>query len=782
MRFWAVQGKKASRLVSRTAIAVLIASAPALVIPALTSPAQAQVSTSFSRIDVSGNRRIEAATIRSIANVPTGRRVSPAELNASLQALFASGLFQDVEFIPSGGRLTIKVVENPTINIVNFEGNKELEDDALALLIELRPRRAYNRAAAEADALRIVEAYRASGRYSAEVRPVIIEREDNRVDLVFEIREGKVTSVDRISFVGNRKYSDSRLRRAVETAESGVFGFLTSNDSFDRDRVALDQQLLREFYLDRGFVDFRVRSVVSELSPQRDGFFVSFNISEGSQYNFGDVSVVSSVPEVDADLYRSHMNARSGQVYSASKVEKIIERMADALAKDGFVFVDVTPRVTKNDLDRTIDIAFDIIPAPKVFVERIDIEGNTRTLDRVIRRQFALVEGDALNPREVRRAEARIRGLGLFGRTAVNVRPGSAPDQVIIDVDVQEQPTGRLSFGVGYSTDGGFNGSISFSEANFRGRGQAIGLELGISEESEVLSFSFDEPGLLDRDLLVGIDAYYRRIDRTESSFQQTNIGFEPRAAFPISEDGRLQVAYKLTSDEIRDVDANASALILPRTDITSAIELTYTLDKRNSTTDPTSGFRLRLTQEFAGLGGDVEYSKTVARAKAYSSLFNEDLVLSAEFEGGLLAASGNSRITDRFFLGGNNLRGFETGGVGPRDFCLACGGAGGDVDDSLGGNTYAVARLEASFPLGLPEEFGIFGGFFYDIGTLYDLDNTAGSMGTVDDSLIWRSAAGVSLFWQTPIGPLRFNWAWPIEKESYDKTEDFRITLDTRF
>lgn len=741
-------------------------------LPGFQNAAVAQVSTNFSRIDVAGNVRIEADTVRSIAGIPTGRRVSPAQLNQALQALFDSGLFENVELIPQAGRLTIQVVENPTVNVISFEGNGRVKNEVLENAINLRPRLTYSAAAAEEDALRIVEAYRANGRYSAEVRPVVIRRPDNRVDLVFEITEGRVTEVQRISFVGNEKYSDFRLRRAIETGEAGLLHVFVQNDTYNRDRIEYDKQLLREFYLNRGYLDFRVRSVVSELSRERDAFFISFNIAEGAQYRLGGLNVVSVAPGVDGESYKRDIDIRSGQVYDASQVRDVIERISFNLADDGFSFTDVVPRVTRHDRARTVDIDFEIVPAPRIFVERIDIEGNSETLDRVIRRQFALVEGDPLNKRDLKRAEDKIRALNIFQSVRVQIREGSAPDRAIIDVDVEEKPTGSLSFGVGYSSDSGIYGSLSLSDTNFLGRGQAYSAEISIAEGAQVMAFSFTEPALLDRDLLGGISVYYRQVDRSESSFQQTNIGIKPRIAFPVSENSRLEVAYNLSNDEIRDVNAGASILIVPGKQTTSSVSLTYTLDKRNSPVDPSQGYRLKVTQEIAGLGGDTKFSKTSANLKAYTSFLDEDVILSAELEGGVLVSQDDpSRITDRFFLGGNSMRGFARGGIGPRD-----------VGDSLGGNSFAIARLEASFPIGLPEEYGIFGGVFYDIGSVWSLDDTAGSSGTVDDSMIARSAAGVSLFWSTPIGPLRFNWAWPIQKETYDITEGFRVTLDTRF
>jgi len=587
------------------------------------------------------------------------------------------------------------------------------------------------------------------------------------------------------AFVGNEQFSDNRLRRAIETGQTGVLSGIFGSETFDRDRVELDKQLLREFYLDRGFVDFEVRSVVSELASDRSGFFISFNIIEGPQYKFGKVGVASRVVDLDADNYKRLARMSSGDVYNASKVDETVERIALAVDADGFPFTEVRPSVTRNDADRTIDVSYDIIRGPRVFVERIDIEGNSETLDRVIRREFAVAEGDPLSRRDIREAENRIRALGVFERVAVRVRQGSSPERAVIDVDVVEKATGALSFGLGYESDAGFNGLISLSESNFLGRGQSFSFELSLAERQRVLAFSFAEPAFLDRDLLAGVDLFYRQQDRTESSFQETNIGFRPRFAFPVADNARLEVRYTVSNDEIRDVKDDASILIAPGKATTSSIGLRYTLDTRDSSIDPRSGFRLSLEQEFAGLGGDTNYSKTTGRVKGYSSVINEDVVISAELEGGVLGYDGESRITDRFFLGGNSMRGFAVGGIGPRDFCTGCvgaGGAGQNVNDSLGGNVYAVGRLEASFPIGIPEEYGIFGGLFYDMGSVWELDNTTGSMGTVDDEQIWRSAAGVSIFWTTPIGPLRFNWAWPIEKEDYDETEDFRITIDTRF
>ncbi len=746
-----------------------------------TEPAYAQVAARFSRIDVTGNRRIESDTIRSIAGIRPGVKVEPSQINEALRNLYASGFFELVELRPEGGRLVIDVIENPTINRIAIEGNRRIGDDALLPLLQLGPRRAYNLAAAEADALRIVEAYRAAGRFSAEVRPVIIEQPDNRVDLVFEVFEGEVTEIQRISFVGNRRFSNSRLRRVIDTKESGFLSSLFSNDTYDRDRIEFDKQLLREFYLNRGFVDFRVRSAVSELSRERDGFFTTFNVTEGAQYSFGNTSVTGFGVNLDPADYEGLVRLRAGTAYSAREVDRAIERISDRLGDDGTVFVDVVPRVTKNEGSRTIDIEFELVRTPRVFVERIDIEGNTETLDRVIRRQFDIVEGDALNPREIRKAEERIRALGFFSNVRVTVREGSGAEAAVVDVDVEEAETGSLAFGASYSSDSQLGGTISLTERNFLGRGQSISGEATFTGDSQSFRLRFEEPAFFDQDLAGGFDIFYTQIDREASSFQETNFGFRPYIEFPLTQDSRLRLRYRVSSDEIRDtVTGTTSPLIIADkgTEITSSIGFRYTLNKTNSRLTPTSGYFFSFDQDFAGLGGDTRYSRSVARVKGFTSAFDEDLIFSAELEGGAIVGFDNDlRITDRFYLGGDSFRGFRLGGLGPRD------NDGGSVDDSLGGNLFAVARLEATFPLGLPEQYGIFGGVFFDVGSVWDLDTvTGGAGGTIDDGFDLRSSVGFSVFLESGFGPLRLNFARPIKKQPLDETEFFRLTLDTRF
>jgi outer membrane protein insertion porin family len=764
-----------------------------LLVALLPSPlAFAQGTAVFSRIDVAGNQRIEADTVRSYAGIDPGQPVTPEQLNLAVRNLFDTGLFEDVQVMPEAGRLVITVRENPTINQIAFEGNDALDDEELTEAIELRPRLAYSVAAAEQDAQRIIDAYRAQGRYAAEVNPVIIRQPENRVDLVFEITEGRRTGIQRINFIGNEVFSDRRLRRVIRTNQSNVFSFIFGNNTYDADRQEADREALRQFYLERGFYDIRVLSSTAELTRDRTGFFLSFTVSEGERYNFGQVSVSSSIPGLDATAFQPLLAPVATRgVYNQKLVDRVIERMSFQAGQSGYAFVEIRPVVTKDEANNLININFQLVEGERVFVERIDITGNDRTLDRVIRRQFRIVEGDAFNSREVRDAEDRIRGLGYFEEATVNVRQGSAEGLALVQVQVEEQPTGSLSLGGAYSTTEGFSAQVSLTERNFLGRGQTVTATVSASTQFANYEFGFFEPAMLDRDLLAGFNIFYRDRNFEEQSFNTASIGTEPRIGFPLSENGRLTLRYHLSQDDIYDV-AEDTSLVIENEEgkkTTSAIGFTYSYDRRNSVVDPTAGFILTLNQQFAGLGGDVTHSKTQGTARAYTSLFDEDLVLSAELEGGIIVSQDGTRITDRFNTGGDSFRGFARNGLGPRDFCgdgdPACTNPPQvdlEVDDALGGNYYSVLRLDASFPIGLPEEYGVFGGVFGDIGSLWGLDDVDGSMGTVDDGFHVRSSVGVSLFIDTPFAPLRFNYAVPLQREDYDVTERFRFAVQTRF
>jgi len=737
----------------------------------------------FSSVVIEGNTRIEDGTILSYAAIPRGKSVSAATLNDAYQRLVASGLFETVDLLPSGGRLRIVVTEYPTINRINIEGNRRLKDEDLLPLVVSAPRRVYSPSQAEADAATLTEAYRQNGRLAATVDPKIIRRSDNRIDLVFEVTEGRVIETERISFVGNRFFSDRRLRRVLESKQAGLLRNLIRSDTFLADRIEFDKQVMTDFYRARGFVDFQVLDVTSEFTRQRSGYFVTFNVREGQIFSFGEITATSDVREIDPDEFLAASKIKTGATYTPVAVENTIARMERLAIQKGLNFIRVEPRVTRNDADLTLDIEFALVKGERVFVERIDIEGNSTTLDKVIRREFKVVEGDPFNPREIRQAAERIRALGFFKQANVDTREGSSPEQVIVDVNVEEQPTGSLGFGASYSSSGGFGLNISFSESNFLGRGQSVGLSFDTGVDNRKLSASFSEPNFLDRDLTFSLAAAYRESDNDAVAYDTKTLSFSPSFEFPLSENGRLRLSYLVKKEELSDVSADSSAILHAEAGsrVSSEIGYTYSYDTRRTGLNPNAGILFQFGQSFAGLGGDNEYLKTSARLLSETKIAREEVTLRAEFEAGALnMLSGNSRVTDRFLLTSDQLRGFEPYSVGPRDLAAV-------NSDRLGGNYYAVARFEARFPLGLPEEYGIDGGVFFDVGSVWGLDDVnggplGGPITIVDDGMKLRSSIGVSIFWQTAIGPLRFNFSRALKKESYDDTQSFDLTVSTRF
>ncbi len=741
--------------------------------------AAAQVSGRFSAILVVGNQTLPSETVIAFSGIDLSQSLSSADINEALRRLYASGLFADVDIRAAAGRLIITVVENQTIGIVNFEGNSSFSDADLAGLVTSQARRPLDRATIESDARKIAQLYTQSAQFTAQVTPVIIQLADGRANLVFEITEGRVGRVESINFVGNARYTDRRLRRVIPTSESGFLNFLYNSDNFSIERANADRAALLEFYRNRGFVDVDVRSSLSEFALDRDGFFLTYTVNEGASYDFGSSTVSTELAGVDAAEFTRLIKSREGRIYKASRVEDTIEAIEAEATRMGLPFLRAVPRVTKNEADGTIDINYVLVNGQRIYVERIDIRGNSQTLDRVIRREFDMAEGDAFNPRKMREAEAALRRLRFFSNLSVRVREGATPETAIVEVDVEDTSTGSFNFGAGFSSDTGFSGNFSITERNFLGRGQRFALSVDYGQVSQSLSFGFTEPALFDRDLSVGFDVYYRSADRNESSYQTTSIGFDPKMDFPLGEDARATIGYRLTSVEIRDTTPDTSILITNGTEITSAISFGFSMDKRNSSFDPTSGYILRLNTEYAGLGGSTQFSKSTARLKGYFNLFDEAVVLSADLEGGALFMldGGESRITDRFFLGGQSFRGFSVGGLGPRD------NDGLLVNDSLGGNFYAVARLDASFPLGLPEDLGIRGGFFLDAGSVWGMDGAPiGNSGAIDTSAQLRASAGVALYWNTPIGPLVFNWSNPFLSVAGDETQTFSVTVKTGF
>ena len=733
----------------------------------------------FSSIDVVGNLRIESSTIRSYAGISTAQSLSASDLNAAYQSIASSGLFEEVEIVPNGARLVIKVKEFPTINRVAFEGNSRINDEVLAGLIKSQTRRVFNPTEVEQDRAVIAEAYANSGRLAAKVNPKFIRLSDNRVDLVFEIFEGGLVEIERISFVGNRAYSDRKLRSVLETKQAGLLRTFIQRDTFVEDRIEFDKQVLSDFYKSRGYADFRINSVNAEISQERDAYFITFNIREGQKFSVGQIDVTTDLSGIDTKAFARAGKVRTGQTYSPLAIENDITRMERFANQEGLEFLRITPRISRNDASLSLDVNYVIERGPRIFVERIDIEGNTATLDRVIRRQFRIVEGDPFNPSEIRASARRIRALGFFSNADVTSREGSNPEQVVVDVKVEEAPTGSLSFGASYSTAAGAGGLVEYSERNFLGRGQALSLKMTAGTGNQTYSFDFTEPAFLYNDLSLSLLTSYAETQRQFSQYNTSALKIRPQLSFSLSEQTRLGVRYQYTESKLSNASLSTGAVIGEELALGNISEsgLGYTLsfDTRRTGLDPDAGVLARIEQDFSGLGGDTTSLKTTGLISGEMKVLGEEVTLIGTIEGGMLSYSkGQSRVVDRFQLGSGIIRGFEPGGIGPREYDGVKG-----VNDALGGDKFAAMRLEALFPIGLPEEYGITGGVFYDVGNLWGLEYDSADIQYEKGA--WRQAAGVSIIWITPVGPFRFNFSRAIAKELLDTANDFELTLATR-
>ena len=745
----------------------------------LTTSAYAQA-FKISNVEVRGNIRIETATIESLLGLGEQSGLSAAELNDAIQDIRDSGLFESVLADVDDGSLIITVVENPTVNSVVFEGNNRLTDELLRPLVRTLPRRIYAISQVRDDANAIASAYADQGRISASVEPRIIRRSDNRVDVIFEIIEGGIVEIERISFVGNRSFSDRRLRRVIETKQAGLLRLLIRRDTFVKDRIEFDKQLLTDFYKQRGFVDFKILSVNSELSQTRDSFFVTFNIQEGQQFQFGKVDISTVLPGVNPADFEAALKVKKGQIYSPELVELTIARMERRALELGLDFVVVKPRESRNEKPLTMDLVLEMSQGPRIFIERINISGNTTTQDRVVRRQFQLVEGDPFNPRQIRRTADRIRKLNLFGSTGVTTRQGSAPNKIIIDVKVTEKPTGSLSFGANYNSADGVGLLANFKEANFLGRGQAVAFSFTTTSNTNNLDVSLTEPALLSRDLALNVGASYRTTTSNNALYDTESLDVAAQLTFPISENGRLGTKVFNESELIKNVTTGSTII---QNDATRprrtnyGLGYAYSLDNRRTGLNPKAGSFLRFSQDMS-LAGDENFVRSNLRMGAETYIGKDDVRLTAVLESGALAFQNNtsSRITDRFFMSARTFRGFAPGGIGPRQ-------KGVGYDDALGGDYYAVARFETQFPIGLPNEYGIDFGAFLDVGSVWGLDpSISSSAGVLYDSFTTRAVVGVTMFWSTAIGPLRFNWTDAVKKEGFDVEQTFDLTISTSF
>jgi outer membrane protein insertion porin family len=727
-----------------------------------------------SSVRIEGNQRVESSTILSYLGVKPGSRLTQADIDGSLKNLYATGFFSDVRLLKSGNSLVVRVVENPIVNRVAFEGNSSVETEDLEKEMGLRTRSVYSQDKLQADVKRILDIYRRSGRYNTVVEPKTIAQDQNRVDLVYEITEGATAHVEKINFVGNKKFSDSDLRKAIRTEETRWYKFFSDSDKYDPDRLQFDQELLRRYYINEGYADFQVKSAHAELSPKKDAFYITFVVEEGVRYKFGEVKVTSELKNGEKPDFSDIITSKSGKTYNASKVEETIDAMTKRLGDLGYAFVDIQPKLERDAPNQTANLTYVIKPGPRVYVERINVTGNVRTLDEVIRREFRISEGDAYNNSKLQRSEQRLNNLGFFEKVDIKNEQGSAPDKTVVNVDVKEKSTGEVTIGAGFSSTDGVLGDFGISEKNLLGRGQELRTRLTVAARRKQIELGFTEPYFLNREIAAGFDIYRTKQDfLAQSSYNMDTKGFNLRSSYALQEKLQHSVNYTLRENNVTDVTPEASTYIKQQvgTNVNSAVSHSLAYDDRNNKMDPSSGYYMRITQEFAGLGGDSRYLKHDLKASYYYPI-------TAKWRTSFIASTGyifgmggrDVRINDRFFVGGDDLRGFRNAGIGPRDTATR---------DALGGNAYYTGTAELKFPLGLPDELGVSGAVFSDVGSLWKIDNS--SVGVSQHNAI-RASAGVGILWTSPFGPIRVDFAHAFAKQDEDMTETMRFSFGTRF
>ncbi len=758
----------------------------------LTSTAEAAV---VSRIDVEGNQRVDDETVRAYLTIRTGRSYSAEDVDESLKALFETGLFSDVRMAQRTNVLIVTVVENPIIDKVVFEGNKKYKDDQLSGALQSRSRGIYTQSVVQSDTQRLLEFYRRSGRFQASVEPQIINLNANRIILVFVVNEGPETVVARINFIGNQRYSDGKLRDLIATRQTGPFGILNwfrNTDTYDPDRLASDEEKIRRFYLDRGYADIQIISTVADLDIERNIFFVTITIDEGQRYKFGTIEVDSAIPGVDGELLRRKVTAREGAWYSSRRIEESLEEITIELAGSGYAFAQVRPRIDRDDIEGVVHITLIVDEGTRAYVERIEIRGNTRTRDYVIRREIRLAEGDAFNRVLIDQAERRLRGLGYFSEVRITVERGTAQDRVTIIISVTEQPTGEFSFGAGYSSSDGIVGDISITERNFLGRGYAVRLAVGGGDSSRTYEFGWTDPMFMGRPISAGFNIYRKDFEDNDfRNYSSLTTGGGIDLGFPVTENLSFRVGYNIEQQEI-DVagwtpplgpgnPCPVSTAICSSAGDVLISSASYSLiydsidDKRN----PREGIYTRFNQKFAGIGGDVNYLRSEARASYYRTLLvDHDIIGFLKVQGAhIVGLSGDSvRLTDSLFRGGESVRGFKSSGFGPRD---------STTGDALGGTIFFGGTAEIQFPIPiLPREIGIKGAVFADAGTLYDTEAASNGVPAANilDSNSVRSSVGGSILWASPLGPIRADYAYILSSESYDREQAFRIGGQSKF
>ena len=727
-----------------------------------------------SQIEVDGLQRVERETVLSYLNVEQGSSVSQEYLNSSMKRLFETGLFADVNIDARGnGVLAVKVVENPVINKRVFDGNDKVDDTLLESEVQLKSGSIYNIAKVQDDVQRILEVYKRSGRYATVVEPKIIKRDQNRVDLVYEISEGPTAAISKVNFIGNHHYSDDDLQSEIMSKESRWYRLFSSSENYDPEKTNYDKELLRRFYLKRGYADFRVLSAVAELSPDKKSFVVTYVLDEGPRYKLEDVRIQSMIKDVDVAALSGQVQQEKGDWYNADLAERSVYALTEELGKKGFAFVDVTPELEKTSGNKMV-LTFNIAEGQRVFVDRINITGNTRTEDEVIRREFRIDEGDAFNAAKIRASRRNVENLNYFSKVDIQTEPNPNDDsKADINVNVEEKSTGAFNVGVGYSTVNGALFRAGIADNNFQGKGQKLSADVAVSQRTSEYDLSFTEPYFMGRRLSAGIDLFRTEEDyQDEGSYDSESTGGRLRLGWNYTDDFAQYLRYTLKEDKISNVDRNASIYIKEEEGrySNSSIGQTMVYDKRDSAINPKEGYYLSFGNDVAGLGGDEKYLKFDGKAYKYFTLADY-YTFKLFINGGYITGYGdeNVRLSNRYYLGGSTLRGFEFAGIGARDKF---------TKDALGGNWMIYSGAEMSFPIGL-DEVGVRGRTFVDMGILGKPDDI--NEDYVEYSDTPRVAAGFGFQWQSPMGQIDVDLAFPIVKEDYDETEVFRLNFGSR-
>jgi outer membrane protein insertion porin family len=784
--------RRSRRLLFASALVALV-SAPALATEATPQAREVDAKTrdgdvkAREVIDVQGNRRIDAETVRSYFHPAPDGRFDEAARDAALKALLATGLFDKVTIERAGQRLLVHLTEAPVLDRVAFEGNKKIKDKDLTAVIESKPRGTLQRAMVQADVGHIMEAYRHAGRDDVGVMPQIIDRGNDRVDLVFVVTEGGKTTVRQINFVGNQVFGKRQLAAVIKTSATNMLSFLTGGDEYDPDRIAADREQLRLYYRSKGYADASVTSASAEYDPAIHGFTLTFSIDEGPLYHFGDINVVCNVPGLDSEKLRRLPVARSGAVFNGNALDKTTEILTVELAKLGFPFAQALPRTTRDAAAKRIDVAFTIEQGPRTYVERIEIHGNMRTRDYVIRREFDIGEGDAYNQALIDRAERRLKNLNYFKTVKISRKPGSVPDRVVLDVEVAEQSTGEFTISGGYSTTDGLLAEVKVGERNFLGTGKALNASVTYGQYARGVDLSASEPYFLGTRVSAGIELYYKQNDTSPyQSYGSTIYGTTVQLGTPITEQLGVQYRYSIYNQDVTLDPATLTAApsvpiqqaALAGAQWVSSVGSTVTYNTLDNTKSPTSGFKSQLSQDLAGLGGDVKFLRTTADMRYYHPI-NDDVVSLVRAQGGYITGWGGQQVPllNSFFGGPTMVRGFAPNGFGPRDLTP------GSTMDNVGGTMYwaSTVELQSAIP-GVPQEYGLRASAFVDAGSVFSYGGPTVFPGStqslqVANSNTIRSSVGVGLTWASPFGALTVNYAVPLSKAAYDVVQPLNFT-----